>query len=764
MGVPPLSEDEQKLASNAVRDLRVTLSNFFLYAPENSMVQQSVDRFLQDLQGILSSRDQVTLGESEGQLILEGAPVDTKFTGSTTPITDLFLAHRIHSLTFRKGVECPEIVQLLQLLKPKALAPGETLSDALKRAALPHVQVNEKVFVAVKEGEKLISSADLGGEEDIEQAMESLRAFLGAFSKVKSDPQRQRILGVLGSQVGSLAAGGAAGGGPGGAGEGGWGDVVAGLAALRQKLSGVELHQDPKTAVESVDVLLAKISALLGGQGVAPPGSAPSAAEEEAQGQESLFEKATPLEEWRKGDFASLTDAGREAEVTESLSRLSEAGEAEMADAVWKRLWVATADVPEEGRCLLFRHLSRVPFEALSPERRVEAPGFLKRMMGEAAAGKNPEAFLECAGRWLGREGETGTLREAAMLVETATRVATGAVPAGPANVALAQKWLSTYLTGERLGPVLEAALRGDLPVESAAVFFAATGPEAGYPIVERAIALSPGDPARAHALDLLHRLQAEGLEILERWISGPGASSDPLPLLSILEKVPLPPSTAPVFESRWSHWSPEARRKVLDLAAKWECRTFRSLVLGELMDPSLEMVRHALKALPRIHRPGDAIQVVEAIEKRPHSGKEEKEEFTVLACHTLGEMADPISITPLTEWTQSHNLLERRKEKSMAVRVAAVTALGEFRSRLVEGHLEKMVQKETGELREAAGASLKKVRERLASAVVAEVGIPPSPEIPQGDAGITPLPAANGGKAAQETLEDLFEKPEQGA
>ncbi len=142
-----------QVASSMVRELRVSLSNFFLYASENNMALLSIQRFLTALDGLFQEMPSVMLGESEGRLVVEGTPLDEHTTGSTNMIKDLFLTHKIHSLTLLKGLAAEEVKTLFSLLKPKGLPTGVSFSQALVQHSLEHIRANEKVFVAVGEGE-----------------------------------------------------------------------------------------------------------------------------------------------------------------------------------------------------------------------------------------------------------------------------------------------------------------------------------------------------------------------------------------------------------------------------------------------------------------------------------------------------------------------------------------------------------------------------------------------------------------------------------
>jgi len=108
---------QAKAAAILVRELRIAFSNYFLYAADNAMVKQSLEKFLGVLEGLLQTLPAVSMGESEGRLVVEGTALDERSTGSTNMIKDLFLTHKIHSMTFQPGLQLPELQKFFELLK-----------------------------------------------------------------------------------------------------------------------------------------------------------------------------------------------------------------------------------------------------------------------------------------------------------------------------------------------------------------------------------------------------------------------------------------------------------------------------------------------------------------------------------------------------------------------------------------------------------------------------------------------------------------------
>jgi hypothetical protein len=200
-----LNPAQIQVASTMVRELRVSLSNYFLYASENNMALLSIQRFLTALEGLFQELPSVLLGESEGRLVVEGTPLDEHTTGSTNMIKDLFHTHKIHSITFLKGLTTEEVKTLFSLLKPKGLPTGLSFSQALVQHSLEHIKANEKVFVAVGEGEVVVPAGTAGGvgsEQNLQEALEALQYFLQIFARVKPDSNKQELARKLMDNMG----------------------------------------------------------------------------------------------------------------------------------------------------------------------------------------------------------------------------------------------------------------------------------------------------------------------------------------------------------------------------------------------------------------------------------------------------------------------------------------------------------------------------------------------------------------------------------
>lgn len=385
---PMLKPDQVHAASTAVRELRVALSNFFLYDKENSMVQNSLDRFLVSLGLLFENMESVTLGESEGRLVVEGTALDERLTGSTNMIKDLFANHKLHSLTFLKEIQPDEIKSLFSLLKPKGLPTGLSFSQALVQQALEHIRANEKVFVALSEGEMVVSGESVSGtdkEQNLQEALEALQYFLQIFARVKPDSNKQeiahRLMGHMGGWLASEGGetGNVTAGGP--AVQQAWVQALGGFLSLKNNLDAVKKPSELKEAKESMDELLKKLVYLAEGQGVkleesadlTGPTEGPTAAISvepipkitesvpgTGSGQAELFEKDPILEGIAEGNLEAFFDPGLEEKIYQRISRLQDPDKTDEFETLWCGLWERIFSADEQTQAIAFRHLNRL--------------------------------------------------------------------------------------------------------------------------------------------------------------------------------------------------------------------------------------------------------------------------------------------------------------------------------------------------------------------------------------------------------------------
>ena len=256
--------------------------------------------------------------------------------------------------------------------------------QALANHPLEHIHVNEKVFVAIKEGEKVVSAAEVGlsDGENFQEALEALQYFLQIFSRVKPDSNKkevaQRMMDHMGSWLdegyprgmgGSMGRGGAGGGegSGGGPGSGGGGsgssnpfaEVVAGFLALKNNLSSLGQSDQLNDVQLSMDDLLKRLVLLGEGRGMSAgenSGSAAMAGTGPEQ-EEALFDIDPVTSALESGKLDVFWEPGLENKTAEKLALFQSPEKIETFESLWDGLWHQILSGNEKVQALCLRQL-----------------------------------------------------------------------------------------------------------------------------------------------------------------------------------------------------------------------------------------------------------------------------------------------------------------------------------------------------------------------------------------------------------------------
>jgi hypothetical protein len=697
-----LNPEQIQLASNTVRELRVALSNFFLYAAGNNMTLLSIQRFLGGLDGLFKTLPSVTLGESEGRLVLEGTPLDERTTGSTNMIKDLFLTHKIHSLTFFKGVETEEAKTLFSLLKPRALPTGLSFSQALVQQSLDHIRANEKVFVAVAEGEVVVSAeaaAQPQVGQNLQDALEALQYFLQIFARVKPDSNKQEVARKLMDHMGSWLST-----------EGGeratpekaraWTEVLGGFKALKNGLENAQKPGDLKNSKLGMEELLRKFVALGESQGVAL---------EEGDG--VIYEIDTtpsgqvpPLE---KDPVSAAIDEGRvdvfwdpnlEEMADSHISQIQEPDQMEKFESLWTGLWGKIASGDENTQALCLRHLNRLQWNQIPRASQLEGLRNLRQFLSET---RRPAVYpigLSLAQDWVPLEMIRPDWIELLEMVKLLRQLSEKKPPSFDKQNLAAKVALETIFCE----PILDSLMRryqagADGP--GILKIFTTLGPRVSPFLFEKIEKEPVESPDWKRAAGLLDALQTGGNHVYELWLEWPEKREYLDKFLEIFKLIPPTAEMEDYFQRHWNTFNPAGQAKLLDIAGQWKKSGFRPMVIRLLDRPDTPAATQALEVLSKIGREGDAKAIAEAVKKYP-AGSKDREAFWVKACQTMGELADLTGAEILMEWADKYKLMENKKNRSLEVRRAAMEALGHFRSKTVADFLAGLQKDAEKELR----------------------------------------------------------------
>ncbi|HUO58430.1 MAG TPA: HEAT repeat domain-containing protein [bacterium] len=723
-----LNPAQTQLASSAVRELRVALSNFFLYSAGNDMITKSLERFLGSLELLFETLPSVGLGESEGQLLVEGSQLNERMTGSTNMIKDLFLTHKIQSLTFLKGITVEEIKSLFEMLKPKALPSGISLVQALVQKPINHIRLNEKVFVAIKEGEKVVSAEGLpAGEENLQEALEALQYFLQIFSRVRPESNKREVARKMVDNMGGwLLEGlngapgkGEPGGGPGGQAGGGMGsggqslmEIMAGLSGLRQSLANMKDPAQFKNAQIGMDDVLKKLVLLAESQGVPAAELEKASVEGSGEKQQALFETDNVLADLKAGKWNCLKDSALERAVDDRLTTLQAPEEAEVFEPLWEALWNQVLSGAGEARVLGLRHLNRLHWHLVPRHLQLDGLRNLKKFLVDFPEPSTYPIALTLAQDWLPQEVDHPDWEEFLEITWVLKQAAEKSPPLFDRQDLAAKAALGTIFCE----PVLDRVLAGHLQGERDKVMrlLSLLGPLASELLFEKVQVAVPESPEWGAAVDLLSGMEAGGVKVFEPWVREKGEKLNLVRFLEIFKRAPLPGHLADYFEKHWTSFAPEVQGKVLEVAELWKRVDFRHLLLGLLKKPETPIAVGALKVLAKVGLEGDSREIVAAVKNYP-SQASGRERFWAAACQALGELGDPLAIDPLMEWADKYKFLEHKKERGLEVRRAAIEALGHFRSNTVKTFLSSLQKEGEKELKTAVEKSIKSVDEKLA-------------------------------------------------
>jgi hypothetical protein len=721
-----LNPEQIQLVSTAVRELRVALSNFFLYSEENAMVQQSLDRFLVNLNKLFATVPSISLGESEGRLVVEGAPLDERSTGSLNMIKDLFMVQKIQSLAFLKGIQAAELKTFFGLLRPKTLSAGQSLAQALETKKLPHLKLNEKVFVAIKEGEKVVSGASalagpeaLGGEENLQEALEALQYFLQIFERVRPETNKKEVGQKLMEHLGDWLKGenllnlpASSGGAPASAASpksiSNWQKMLEGFLNLKKTLAVAKEPQQVKTAQLSLDDLLKRLVFLGEGQGLGAGEAGISIASGTSDQQPVLFELDPVFDKLQSGQLEVLADPSLEGPVGDALLRLQ--GEAFQAvwDGIWKNIFSGDEKIQSQG----LRHLNRLQWDRMS--RPLQLAGFqnLRHFLAGEPSASGYFVALSLVQNWLPLELNKPSWEEVVAMTQTLGVLAKRNPPLFDRQDEAARATLSAIFYPPALESLYGAEASGESEKGLKTRLFSTLASLTAPFLMDKVQRHSPDSDDWKKAVDLLSQIETAGIPVYERWISRHDSPEEWAAFLGMFDRVNFSPALADYLEKNWNTLTLENRLKIITLVGRWRRTDFHPLVLELLHGISPELALAALKTLPRIAMEGDSRKVISEL-KNYALDSPAREPFWLETCKTLGGLAEPYALSDLMEWAGKYKFLENKKERSSAVRLAALEALGHFKSDRVAAFLSKL-QEEEREMRPAVQEVLEKVLKRI--------------------------------------------------
>jgi len=722
-----LNPEQAKAAAILVRELRIAFSNYFLYAADNAMVKQSLEKFLGVLEGLLQTLPAVSMGESEGRLVVEGTALDERSTGSTNMIKDLFLTHKIHSMTFQPGLQLPELQKFFELLKPRALPPGQTLFQAAEAQGIVNIKVNEKMFVAVKEGERVVATGSaldgLEKEENFQEALEALQYFLQIFARVNPATNKKEVARKMMGQMGGILTAddfkeiGFPIPAPSPEVKGNWGEIMGSFLVMKNTLATVKAPEQLASVQVSMDDLLKKL-VLLGesqglGGGTGTGGGTGFDESDPTEERFTLFETDPVLGALDENDFSKLTAAASEGTVAQRIPRLQEPTEQERFNKLWDGLWRSAMGEPGEARNVSLRHLLRLDWGKLSRSFQTLGVRNIRELFGTGQTAESFPLVMSLYQNWVTRELTDPDWPELNLGVSALKGIAFRPEQEFENQAAQAKSTLETVFSRNALEQLDALYVAPGQEAETREKLFVTLDFLTGPFFIQKAMDSAPDTAASQKAYNWLDRFQTLQVSVLEKWFQA-GASPDRVRLfLELFKKIPPSQILIDLFNQNWGNFSMDQKLQVVEVVGRWKLSVFRPRLIEITGSLDKNLSVHALKTLGKIALEGDSIVIVDAIKAYgPESPA--KEEFWIEACRVLGELAEAYTINILVEWADSYRFLEKKSERPLAVREAAVEALGHFRSQYVRKFLAKLEKDAEKELRPVAEQALKSVNEKL--------------------------------------------------
>ncbi len=161
----------QPTTSQAFTELPVRLYSALrtirIYPPSNPQVTKTTNKVIAILGRLLEQEKKaITLASSEQKILVNGNPLPEKDQQrpQVQGLVELLNVLQIHSLTFQNGFTASDCIRFLELLSAAGtdIQPGQPIKQLLQEAGLESVSVDEKRYVAVHEGEQVVTEDQIG--------------------------------------------------------------------------------------------------------------------------------------------------------------------------------------------------------------------------------------------------------------------------------------------------------------------------------------------------------------------------------------------------------------------------------------------------------------------------------------------------------------------------------------------------------------------------------------------------------------------------
>ncbi|MFA4916537.1 MAG: HEAT repeat domain-containing protein [Syntrophales bacterium] len=163
----------QEKAIEVVVIMNTAIINLRLYPPTNAMVVKTIDRLYDMLQAIFAEEGDLLLAESGKNLLISGDPLSQK--NQERPQVAIFLLLMINwgikSIGFNKNMDKIELSFFLEIMgkKPEDVKKDMEmgLEQLISEGKMPHIQINQKVYVEMDSDRQIVAGLDIKDEDII---------------------------------------------------------------------------------------------------------------------------------------------------------------------------------------------------------------------------------------------------------------------------------------------------------------------------------------------------------------------------------------------------------------------------------------------------------------------------------------------------------------------------------------------------------------------------------------------------------------------
>ncbi|OPX41442.1 MAG: hypothetical protein B1H13_02085 [Desulfobacteraceae bacterium 4484_190.3] len=187
----------QEKAVEAIIIMNAAITNLRIYPPASAMINNTVDRAYKVFLAILEDEESVIFAESEKNILVCGQLLDQKDQGRPQVIAflKLLLDFGIKSVTFERGMDRSELLTFLEIMKekPENVEKEGGMQKVAENKKMPHIILDQKVYVATDKDRQILSGLDIKDEEIIKYLVGDDATSDVSMEKIKElarDPER----------------------------------------------------------------------------------------------------------------------------------------------------------------------------------------------------------------------------------------------------------------------------------------------------------------------------------------------------------------------------------------------------------------------------------------------------------------------------------------------------------------------------------------------------------------------------------------------